>query len=29
MNTLAKKLNATLGPAAGFLSAEGKRMYFP
>ena len=29
MNTLAKKLNATLGPAADFLSAEGKRMYFP
>lgn len=29
MNTLAKQLNATLGPAVGFLSAEGKRMYFP
>ena len=29
MNALAKKLNETLGPAAAFLSAEGRRMYFP
>ncbi len=29
MNALAKKLNETLGEAAGFLSAEGKRLYFP
>lgn len=29
MDTLAKQLNSTLGPAAGFLSAEGRRMYFP
>ena len=29
MNTLAKQLNKTLGPAADFLSAEGRRMYFP
>ena len=29
MNALAKKLNETLGPAAEFLSAEGRRMYFP
>ena len=29
MNALAKKLNKTLGTAAGFLSAEGRRMYFP
>ena len=29
MNTLAKQLNRTLGRAAGFLSAEGRRMYFP
>ena len=29
MNSLAKKLNETLGPAAAFLSAAGKRMYFP
>lgn len=29
MDTLAKSLNKTLGPAAGFLSAEGRRMYFP
>ena len=29
MNTLAKQLNKALGPAAGFLSAEGRRMYFP
>ena len=29
MNALARKLNDTLGSAAGFLSREGKRMYFP
>ena len=29
MNSLARKLNETLGPAAAFLSAAGKRMYFP
>ena len=29
MNPLAKKLNKTLGPAVEFLSAEGRRMYFP
>jgi len=29
MNALARKLNDTLGPAAGFLSRAGKRMYFP
>ena len=29
MNGLARKLNAALGPAAEFLSLEGKRMYFP
>ena len=29
MNALAEKLNETLGPAAGFLSAEGLKMYFP
>ena len=29
MNALARKLNETLGPAAAFLSAEGRRMYFP
>ena len=29
MDTLAKQLNRTLGSAAGFLSAEGRRMYFP
>jgi len=29
MNKLAKDLNATLGDAEGFLSAAGKRMYFP
>jgi aspartate/methionine/tyrosine aminotransferase len=29
MNALAKKLNETLGPAAAFLSAAGRRMYFP
>ena len=29
MNPLASKLNATLGPAAAFLSREGRRMYFP
>ncbi len=29
MNALAKKLNETLGSAAAFLSAEGRRMYFP
>ena len=29
MNSLAKKLNSALGPAADFLSREGKRMYFP
>ena len=29
MNALAKKLNETLGPAAAFLSAVGRRMYFP
>ena len=29
MNKLAKQLNKTLGSAAGFLSAEGRRMYFP
>jgi hypothetical protein len=29
MNKLAKQLNETLGPAASFLSREGKRMYFP
>ena len=29
MNKLALELNKTLGSAAGFLSEEGKRMYFP
>ncbi len=29
MNKLAKQLNRALGPAVDFLSAEGKRMYFP
>ena len=29
MNELAIKLNETLGSAAKFLSATGKRMYFP
>ena len=29
MDILAKKLNRTLGSASGFLSAEGRRMYFP
>jgi aspartate/methionine/tyrosine aminotransferase len=29
MNKLAKKLNEDLGSAAGFLSAAGRRMYFP
>lgn len=29
MNKLASELNATLGPAADFLSENGKRMYFP
>jgi aspartate/methionine/tyrosine aminotransferase len=29
MNELARKLNETLGSAAGFLSDSGKRMYFP
>ncbi len=29
MDRLAKDLNRTLGPAAEFLSAEGRRMYFP
>ncbi len=29
MNALAKKLNETLGEAASFLSAAGKRLYFP
>lgn len=29
MNILAKRLNKTLGPAADFLSAGGRRMYFP
>jgi len=29
MNTLAENLNKTLGPAAGFLSEKGLRMYFP
>ena len=29
MNKLALELNRTLGAAAGFLSAEGKRLYFP
>ena len=29
MNKLAQGLNKTLGAAAGFLSAEGKRMFFP
>ena len=29
MNELASKLNETLGSAADFLSAAGKRMYFP
>lgn len=29
MNKLAKELNKTLGDAAAFLSAAGKRMYFP
>ena len=29
MNELAEKLNATLGPAADFLSPEGRRLYFP
>ena len=29
MNKLASELNETLGVAAGFLSAAGKRMYFP
>ncbi len=29
MEKLSKELNGTLGPAAGFLSAAGRRMYFP
>ena len=29
MDILAKRLNKTLGLAAGFLSAEGRRLYFP
>ena len=29
MNALATQLNKTLGEAAGFLSSEGKRLYFP
>ena len=29
MNSLAQKLNKTLGSAAGFLSPAGKRIYFP
>ena len=29
MNALASQLNATLGPAADFLSPVGRRMYFP
>ena len=29
MNSLAQKLNRTLGPAAAFLSPLGRRMYFP
>ena len=29
MNKLAQQLNRDLGPAAAFLSAEGKRLYFP
>ena len=29
MNLLAKNLNKTLGSAVEFLSAEGRRMYFP
>lgn len=29
MDILAKRLNKTLGPAADFLSAGGRRMYFP
>ena len=29
MNRLARELNRDLGDAAGFLSAEGRRMYFP
>jgi len=29
MNKLAKQLNETLGDAAAFLSASGRRMYFP
>jgi aspartate/methionine/tyrosine aminotransferase len=29
MHALAKQLNQTLGDAAGFLSSEGKRLYFP
>ena len=29
MDILAKRLNKTLGPAADFLSAEGRRLYFP
>ena len=29
MNSLAKQLNRTLGSAAEFLSAAGRRMYFP
>ena len=29
MDILAKRLNMVLGPAADFLSAEGRRMYFP
>ena len=29
MNRLAKELNKDLGDAVGFLSAEGRRMYFP
>ena len=29
MDILAKRLNKTLGPASDFLSAEGRRLYFP
>ena len=29
MNRLARELNGDLGDAVGFLSAEGRRMYFP
>ena len=29
MDILAKRLNKTLGPAVDFLSAEGRRLYFP